>query len=91
MCANVVFYNHFLPQIITTPTKAYQLLSRQKLSPEMGSLGSVHAQRSGKLDNDILNEPVPPEMHEQALDAISEELRMVQVMFSFLKNKQMFV
>lgn len=88
MCANVVCYNHFLLQIITTPTKAYQLWSRPgpKLSPEMGSLGAMHTQHSSRLDDDILNEPVPPEMNEQAFEAISEELRMVQVMFSFRKR-----
>lgn len=87
MHANVVFYN-FLLQIITTPTKAYQLWSRpmSKLSPETGSFGAIHSQNSSKLDNDILNEPIPPEMNEQAFEAISEELRMVQVIFSFRKN-----
>lgn len=89
MCANVVFHNYFLLQIITTPTKVYQIWPRpgSKLSPETGSLGSPYTQNSSKLDNDILNEPVPPEMNEQAFEAISEELRMVQVMFSFRKNK----
>lgn len=89
MCANVVFHTtHFLLQIITTPTKAHQLWPRQvpKLSPETGSFGSPHSQNSSRLGNDISNEPVPPEMSEQAFEAISEELRMVQVMFSFRKN-----
>ena len=78
----------FFLQIITTPTKTYQLWSRSapKLSPETGTLGSLHTQNSSKLDNDILNEALPPEMNEQALEAISEELRMVQVIFSFRKN-----
>lgn len=86
--ANVV-HNHFLPQIITTPTKAYQLWSRPvpKLSPEAGSSGPVHAPNPSTLDDNILNEPVPPEMNEQAFEAISEELRMVQVMVSFRKSK----
>ncbi|XP_036122441.1 kinesin-like protein KIF15 isoform X3 [Molossus molossus] len=76
-------------KIITTPTKAYQLWSRPvpKLSPETGSFGSTHTQNSGKLDNDILNEPVPPEMNEQAFEAISEELRMVQEQMSTLQVK----
>ncbi|XP_074201162.1 kinesin-like protein KIF15 isoform X4 [Camelus bactrianus] len=76
-------------KIITTPTKAYQLWSRPvpKLSPEPESFGSVHTQNSSKLDNDILNEPVPPEMNEQAFEAISEELRMVQEQMSALQVK----
>ncbi|XP_057561567.1 kinesin-like protein KIF15 isoform X2 [Hippopotamus amphibius kiboko] len=76
-------------KIITTPTKAYQLWSRSvpKLSPEPESFGSPHIQNSSKLDNDILNEPVPPEMNEQALEAISEELRMVQEQMSALQIK----
>lgn len=77
----------FLLQIIATPTKAYQLWPQTKLSPEVGSFGSMHTQNSSKLDDDILNEPIPPEMNEQAFEAISEELRMVQVMFNFRKNK----
>lgn len=70
-------------QIITTPTKAYQLCSRlvPKSSPEVGSFGFLRSQSAP--DNDILNEPVPPEMSEQALEAISEELRTVQVMLKF--------
>lgn len=74
-------------KIITTPTKAYQLWSRPgpKLSPEVGSLGALYPQNSSKLDNDILNEPVPPEMNEQAFEAISEELRMVQEQMSALQ------
>ncbi|XP_019579633.2 kinesin-like protein KIF15 isoform X1 [Rhinolophus sinicus] len=76
-------------KIITTPTKAYQLWSRPgpKLSPEMGSLGTMHTQHSSRLDDDILNEPVPPEMNEQAFEAISEELRMVQEQMSALQVK----
>lgn len=76
-------------KIITTPTKAYQLWSRPgpKLSPEMGSFGAMHTQHSSRLDDDILNEPVPPEMNEQAFEAISEELRMVQEQMSALQVK----
>jgi kinesin family protein 15 len=72
-------------QIITTPTKAYQLCSRlvPKSSPEVGSFGFLCTESSSRLDNDILNEPVPPEMSEQALEAVSEELRTVQVMLTF--------
>ncbi|XP_058412488.1 kinesin-like protein KIF15 isoform X2 [Diceros bicornis minor] len=74
-------------KIITTPTKAYQLWPRPKLSPETGSFGSMHMQNSSKLDDDILNEPVPPEMNEQAFEAISEELRMVQEQMNALQVK----
>lgn len=76
-------------KIITTPTKAYQLCPRlvPKSSPELGSFGFLHTQRSSMLDNDILNEPVPPEMSEQALEAVSEELRTVQEQLSVLQVK----
>ncbi|XP_020927405.1 kinesin-like protein KIF15 isoform X1 [Sus scrofa] len=76
-------------KIITTPTKAYHLWSRPvlKFSPEPESFGSVHAQNSSTFDNDILNEPMPPEMNEQAFEAISEELRMVQEQMSALQVK----
>ncbi|KAG8521512.1 Kinesin-like protein KIF15, partial [Galemys pyrenaicus] len=75
-------------KIITTPTKTCQLWSRPvpKLSPEMGRFDSVHTPNYNKLD-DILNEPVPPEMSEQAFEAISEELRMVQEQMSALQVK----
>ncbi|XP_023581970.1 kinesin-like protein KIF15 [Trichechus manatus latirostris] len=74
-------------KIITTPTKVYQLRSRPvpRLSSEMESCGSVAAQNCSKLDNDIFNEPVPPEMSEQAFEAVSEELRMVQEQMSSLQ------
>ncbi|OWK02823.1 KIF15 [Cervus elaphus hippelaphus] len=73
--------------IITTPTKTYQLWSRPlpKFSPELESFGCAQTQNSSNLDNDILNEPVPPEMSEQAFEAISEELRMVQEQMSALQ------
>ncbi|XP_013368827.1 PREDICTED: kinesin-like protein KIF15 isoform X3 [Chinchilla lanigera] len=76
-------------KIITTPTKAYQLRSRlvPKLSPEIGNFSSTRTQNCSKLDNDILNEPVPPEMSEQAFEAISEELRTVQEQMSALQVK----
>ncbi|EGW11278.1 Kinesin-like protein KIF15, partial [Cricetulus griseus] len=76
-------------KIITTPTKAYQLSSRllPKSSPELGNFGFLHTQNSSSLDNDILNEPVPPEMSEQSLEAVSEELRTVQEQLSALQVK----
>uniref|UniRef100_A0A2K5KR52 Kinesin family member 15 n=1 Tax=Cercocebus atys TaxID=9531 RepID=A0A2K5KR52_CERAT len=76
-------------KIITTPTKVCQLHSRPvpKLSPETGSFGSLYTQNSSILDNDILNEPVPPEMNEQAFEAISEELSTMQEQISALQAK----
>ncbi|KAM6169429.1 kinesin-like protein KIF15 [Rhynchocyon petersi] len=76
-------------KIITTPTKAYQLRSQplSKLSPEMEKFGPVSAQTSSKLDDDIFNEPIPPEMSEQAFEAVSEELRMVQEQMNSLQVK----
>lgn len=98
---NMLFFSHMLTfvfsfsffflQIITTPTKAYQLRSRlvPKLSPESGSFGSVHTQNCSELDNDILSEPIPPEMSEQAFEALSEELIMVQVMLYFRREQSL--
>ncbi|XP_042522024.1 kinesin-like protein KIF15 [Dipodomys spectabilis] len=69
-------------KIITTPTKAYQLHSQPgpKLTPEVGNVASLQT-------HDILNEPIPPEMSEQAFEAISEELRTVQEQMSALQVK----
>nr|XP_002713252.3 kinesin-like protein KIF15 isoform X2 [Oryctolagus cuniculus] len=76
-------------KIITTPTKAYQLRSLlvPKMSPEIGSFTPAHTEESSKVDNDIANEPIPPEMSEQAFEAISEELRTVQEQMSSLQVK----
>ncbi|XP_072507515.1 kinesin-like protein KIF15 isoform X2 [Notamacropus eugenii] len=76
-------------KIITTPTKAYQLRSRlvPRLSPEILNFSSVDTQNTNDLDTDIFNEPVPPEMNEQACEAISEELKMVQEQLSVLQAK----
>ncbi|XP_038282563.1 LOW QUALITY PROTEIN: kinesin-like protein KIF15 isoform X1 [Canis lupus familiaris] len=81
-----------LTRIMTTPTKAYQLWSRTvpKLSPEVGSFGPVCTQNSSEfegLDDNILNEPIPPDMNDQAFEAISEELRMVQEQMNALQVK----
>ncbi|XP_060060806.1 kinesin-like protein KIF15 isoform X2 [Erinaceus europaeus] len=74
---------------ITTPTKMLQLWSRPvfRLSPEPGNLGSVSTPDPSKADSDIINEPVPPEMSEQAFEAISEELKLVQEQMSALQLK----
>ncbi|EMP31598.1 Kinesin-like protein KIF15 [Chelonia mydas] len=73
---------------MTTPTKAYQLRSRlvPRISPEILVCDSMDIQSSGEVDN-IFNEPVPPEMNEQAYEAIAEELRMVQEQLSTLQIK----
>ncbi|XP_077160373.1 kinesin-like protein KIF15 isoform X2 [Paroedura picta] len=73
---------------ITTPTKAYQLRSRlvTRLTPEMLSQESIDIQSPGEVD-DILNEPMPPEMNEQAYEAVSEELRLVQEQLNTLQIK----
>lgn len=49
------------------------------LTPEMLSPESTDVQSSGEMVDDILNEPMPPEMNEQAYEALAEELKMVQV------------
>uniref|UniRef100_A0A8D0H0F5 Kinesin family member 15 n=1 Tax=Sphenodon punctatus TaxID=8508 RepID=A0A8D0H0F5_SPHPU len=74
---------------ITTPTKAYQLRSRlvPRVSPEILSQDSIDIQSSGEIVDDIFNEPVPPEMSEQAYEAISEELKVVQEQLSNLQVK----
>ncbi|XP_058534774.1 kinesin-like protein KIF15 isoform X2 [Ochotona princeps] len=76
-------------KIITTPTKAYQLRSllTPKLSPEVGSFSPVCAEEPSRVDHGIMNEPIPAEMSEQAFEAISEELRMVQEQMSSLQAK----
>ncbi|XP_075412076.1 kinesin-like protein KIF15 isoform X2 [Tenrec ecaudatus] len=68
-------------KIITTPTKAYQIRSRPipRLSLE------TPTGNTSKLENDIFNEPIPPAMSEQALEAISEELRVVQEQMNCLQ------
>ncbi|XP_034986014.2 kinesin-like protein KIF15 [Zootoca vivipara] len=73
---------------ISTPTKAYQLRSRlvPRLTPEILSPESIDIQSSG--DNDyIFNEPMPPEMNEQAYEAVAEELRVAQEELSTLQIK----
>uniref|UniRef100_A0A8C3IFX3 Kinesin family member 15 n=1 Tax=Chrysemys picta bellii TaxID=8478 RepID=A0A8C3IFX3_CHRPI len=74
---------------MTTPTKAYQLRSRlvPRISPEIFVCDSMDIQSSGEVVDNIFNEPVPPEMNEQAYEAIAEELRMVQEQLSTLQIK----
>uniref|UniRef100_A0A452HVZ3 Kinesin motor domain-containing protein n=1 Tax=Gopherus agassizii TaxID=38772 RepID=A0A452HVZ3_9SAUR len=74
---------------MTTPTKAYQLRSRlvPRISPEIFVCDSMDIQSSREVRDNIFNEPVPPEMNEQAYEAIAEELRMVQEQLSTLQIK----
>nr|XP_056713351.1 kinesin-like protein KIF15 [Euleptes europaea] len=73
---------------ISTPTKVYQLRSRlvTMLTPEMLSHESIDNQSSGEMD-DILNEPMPAEMNEQAYEAVAEELRLAQEQLSTCQIK----
>ncbi|NXC42341.1 KIF15 protein, partial [Penelope pileata] len=69
---------------ITTPTKAYQLRSRlvPRISPEISDF-----QCSKEMMDDISKEPVPPEMNEQAYEAITEELKVAQDQLSTMQTK----
>ncbi|KAJ7421652.1 Kinesin-like protein KIF15 [Pitangus sulphuratus] len=71
---------------ITTPTKAYQLRSRlvPRISPDYNS---EDFQCSEEIMDDILKEPVPPEMSEQAYEAIAEELKVAQEQLSTMQTK----
>uniref|UniRef100_A0A8C3BGK8 Kinesin family member 15 n=1 Tax=Cairina moschata TaxID=8855 RepID=A0A8C3BGK8_CAIMO len=73
---------------ITTPTKAYQLRSRlvPRISPEISDYHSEDFQCSEEVD-DIFKEPVPPEMNEQAYEAIAEELKAAQEQLSTMQTK----
>ncbi|NXL86611.1 KIF15 protein, partial [Alectura lathami] len=74
---------------ITTPTKAYQLRSRlvPRISPEISGLHSEDLQCCEEMVDDIFKEPVPPEMNEQAYEAIAEELKVVQEQLSTMQTK----
>ncbi|XP_053324225.1 kinesin-like protein KIF15 isoform X2 [Spea bombifrons] len=74
---------------MTTPTKAYNLRSRlvPRMSPDNFQNGLMDTPKSGEQMDDIFNEPIPPEMSEQAYEAIAEELRMVQEHVAALQAK----
>uniref|UniRef100_A0A8C8AWX4 Kinesin family member 15 n=1 Tax=Otus sunia TaxID=257818 RepID=A0A8C8AWX4_9STRI len=74
---------------ITTPTKAYQLRSRlvPRISPEILDYHSEDFQCSEEMMDDILKEPIPPEMNEQACEAIAEELKVAQEQLSTMQTK----
>ncbi|KAF2983913.1 hypothetical protein EK904_005272, partial [Melospiza melodia maxima] len=71
---------------ITTPTRAYQLRSRlvPRISPDNNFEDFQHSE---EMMDDILKEPIPPEMSEQACEAIAEELRMAQEQLSTMQTK----
>uniref|UniRef100_A0A8C5TAC2 Kinesin family member 15 n=1 Tax=Malurus cyaneus samueli TaxID=2593467 RepID=A0A8C5TAC2_9PASS len=71
---------------ITTPTKAYQLRSRlvPRISPDYNFEDFQHSE---EMMDDILKEPVPPEMTEQACEAIAEELKVAQEQLSTMQTK----
>ncbi|XP_067857923.1 kinesin-like protein KIF15 [Heptranchias perlo] len=74
---------------MTTPTKSgYNLRSRiiLRMSPE-GTPGVCVEMEAGTQEGDIMNEPLPPDMNEQAYEAIAEELRMVQEQLTNLQTK----
>ncbi|XP_078395729.1 kinesin-like protein KIF15 isoform X1 [Cetorhinus maximus] len=74
---------------MTTPTKSfYNLRSRLilRMSSE-GTPGVCAEMEPGTQEGDIMSEPLPPEMNEQAYEAIAEELRMVQEQLSNLQTK----
>ncbi|OWK52445.1 Kinesin-like protein KIF15 [Lonchura striata] len=71
---------------ITTPTRAYQLRSRlvPRISPDNNFEDFQHSE---EMMDDILKEPVPPEMNEQACEAIAEELKGAQEQLSTMQTK----
>ncbi|XP_073534249.1 kinesin-like protein KIF15 isoform X1 [Phyllobates terribilis] len=75
---------------MTTPTRAYNLRSRlvPRSSPDclQPDFMDTPKSREDDLDN-IVDEPIPPEMSEQAYEAIAEELRMVQEQVTTLQAK----
>ncbi|NWS70265.1 KIF15 protein, partial [Crotophaga sulcirostris] len=75
---------------ITTPTKAYQLRSRlvPRISPEILDYHyEDDFQCSKEMMDDILKEPVPPEINEQAYEAMAEELKVAQEQLSTMQTK----
>lgn len=64
------------PQILTTPTKAYNL--RNRLVP-LSSPEHLNGQHENIEVDDIQSEQPPPEMNELACEALTEELKQMQV------------
>ncbi len=71
------------PQILTTPTKAYK--PRNRLVP-LSSPEHLSGQDENIDVDDIQNKQPPPEMNELACEALTEELRQMQV----LRKKRTF-
>uniref|UniRef100_H3AZY4 Kinesin family member 15 n=1 Tax=Latimeria chalumnae TaxID=7897 RepID=H3AZY4_LATCH len=73
---------------ITTPTKAYNLRSRlvARISPAGAQKDYMELHSPGELMDNIVNEPLPPEMNEQAYGVIAEELRTVQISLSVVDS-----
>lgn len=65
------------PQILTTPTKAYNL--RNRVVP-LSSPDHLNGQAEDIEVDDIQSEPPPPEMNELACEALTEELKQMQVL-----------
>uniref|UniRef100_A0A8C4UCR5 Kinesin family member 15 n=1 Tax=Falco tinnunculus TaxID=100819 RepID=A0A8C4UCR5_FALTI len=74
---------------ITTPTKAYQLRSRlvPRISSEILDYHSEDIQCSEEVMDGILKEPVPPQLNEQAYEAITEELKVTQEQLRTMQTK----
>ncbi|KAM8967045.1 LOW QUALITY PROTEIN: kinesin-like protein KIF15 [Pelodytes ibericus] len=74
---------------MTTPTKACNLRSQlvPRMSPDAPQNSLLETPKSGKQIDDLFNEPIPPEMSEQAYEAIAEELRLVQDQVTALQAK----
>lgn len=65
------------PQILTTPTKGYNL--RNRLVP-LCSPDHLNGHAEDLDVDDIQSEPPPPEMNELACEALTEELKQMQVL-----------
>lgn len=72
------------PQILTTPTKGYNL--RNRLVP-LSSPEHLNGQAEDMDVDDIQSEPPPPEMNELACEALTEELKQMQVLTKILTFK----
>ncbi|XP_069051327.1 kinesin-like protein KIF15 isoform X2 [Lepisosteus oculatus] len=74
---------------LTTPTRGYCLRSRlvPHFSPDHSMDLSARSLPAEDPVDDILNEPVPPEMNELACEALTEELETVQEQVSALQLK----
>lgn len=70
-----------VPQILTTPTKGYNL--RNRLVP-LSSPDHLNGQAENIDVDDIQSEQPPPEMNELACEALTEELKQMQVLKVFI-------